>query len=102
MAERRAIPGPGSYEVSKQICRNSKSFSVRTKLPNEKLLDARDALNGPGPAAFVIPFYNTQNSTKFVSRTESQNATKSCPVGKAFSFGKDGRRVNEEAIKHGR
>jgi hypothetical protein len=27
---------------------------------------------------------------------------KSCPVGKAFSFGKDGRRVNEEAIKHGR
>ena len=102
VAERRAIPGPGSYDVSKQSSRNTKSFSVRHKLPNEKLLEARDARDGPGPAALAIACYNTQHATKYVSRTQSQNESRSCPVGKAWSFGKDGRRVNEEAIRHGR
>ena len=69
VAERRAVPGPGSYEISKQICKNSKSFSVRNKLPNEKLLEARDAREGPGPAAIALPCYNTQLSKKYVSRT---------------------------------
>ena len=101
-AERRHVPGPGSYEIAQPICRGTKSFSVRNKLPNEKELECRDAREGPGPAAFKISCYNDNLATKFVSRNEDAKATKSCKVKKAWSFGKDGRRVNEEAMKHGR
>ena len=92
-AERRLVPGPGSYDIDRSPVKNTKSYSIRERLDLEKTIVERSQSPGPGPT------YNVRGPATFAALNGN---TGSLSSKVKWSFGKEQREVNIEAIRHGK